>query len=185
MQHIEHFQSSINKHDIQAMECLSAPSDFCHKAQYVFAMPEINLQELRKSISTICNNSWVKGKKKLIIAGDYDLHLAIKSVFHSLRIYDYGFQIATTGKIYNFKSMNFVLEDLKILSEQYQRNDLCEKIEQKYKKVFNEKATLFKSVAPKSLEEVTKKSELTKILNTYLGTVDKNLLDEILLLFQK
>ncbi len=60
---------------------------------------KLDKTKLRVAISTIVSNSWVKGKKKLIVQGDYDLNLAIKSTFHSLRILDFGTQIAMEGKI--------------------------------------------------------------------------------------
>lgn len=182
---VEQFQLALDQHDIQAMECVCSQQTYKHKETIPFNIGVINLPQLRKSISTICNNSWVKGKKKLIIAGDYDLNLAIKSVFHSIRIYDFGIQIATSGHIYNFRSSNYILDDLKLLSTRYQRGELWEQIENKYKKHFNQIASNFKKVAPKDITEKSKIKELENILTKHFGVVNDDLRNEILLLFEK
>lgn len=183
---IESFQLLIDRHDIQALECIFAAKEFILKETKIFYQYVINKQALRNSVSTITSNSWVKGKKKLIVAGDYDLHLAIKSIFHSLRILDFGIQIATSGAIQNYGSMNYVLEDLKKLSEEYQREELWNKIDDKYRKVFNAKTTQFKLLAPKDLTEKNNKVQLEKILNKFqVCYYNKEMIDEILFLFQK
>lgn len=172
---IEQFEMSLKLHDIQALECVCVDKQFIHKENHKFEIPTINLNQLRKSISTICNNSWVKGKKKLIISGDYDLNVAIKSIFHSLRIYHYGFQLATKGKIYNYQSVNYIMFDLRELSEIYQNSELWTQIESKYKKTFNRFASNFKEVAPKDLDEKNKTNLLEKVLLNNFGIIDENL----------
>jgi hypothetical protein len=145
-----------------------------HKFEFVF-----DKSKLRTSISTISNNSWVKGKKKLTVAGDYDLILAVKSIFHSLRILDFGIQICNSGRVENYGSMNYILDDLKKLSQQHQREELWLKIEDKYKKFFNAKASQFKELAPKDLTEIDKKSKLRLLFKKY--NLDNNdLFEEIL-----
>jgi len=183
---VEQFQLLIDRHDIQAMECLFTPKEYILKSNINrWYDIKIDKQLLRPAISTITSNSWVKGKKKLTVAGDYDLHLAIKSIFHSLRILDFGIQIATSGSIQNFGAMNYVLEDLKKLSDDYQREELWNKIDDKYRKVFNAKTTQFKILAPKDLTEKNKKSQLVTILIKYYKDIDENMVNEILNVFQK
>lgn len=135
------------------------------------------------------NYKIVKGKKKLIVAGDYDLNLAVKSVFHSLRILDYGIQVASTHKISNWTSMNYVLEDLRKLSEQYQREDLWNAIDTKYRKLYNAKSSEFKLLAPKDLTLKDNKKQLIDILSKYgIGkdlTDESGMVDEILNLLDK
>ena len=163
------------------------PAAFVMKNGYEWKVPDIDRQKLRMSISTIASNSWVKGKKKLLVSGDYDVKLAIKSVFHSLRILDYGIQIATSGKVYEWDSMNYVLEDLRKLS--YQREDLWNAIDTKYRKVFNSKSSEFKSLAPKDSTTKDLKQQLLNVFNKYgIGKdwpLESGMLDEILNMFDK
>lgn len=180
------FQLLLDRFDIQSMECISAPKYAVLKNSRPFSVSSIDKTKLRVSISTIASNSWVKGKKKLTVAGDYDVHLAIKSVFHSLRIIDYGIQIATSGKIQNFGSMNYVLDDMKKMSESYQREELWQKIDDKYRNVYNSTSTRFKALAPKDLSEKNDRIQLAMILDKFrMGSYDEKVLDEILNLFQK
>lgn len=168
---VENFQLLINRHDIQALECLSLSKshndEYIIKELYKFEFPKLDLAKLRVSISTIASNSYVKGKKKLTVAGDYDLNLAIKSIFHSLRILDFGIQLANIGYIENYSSVNFILDDLKKLSENYQREELWLKIDEKYRKLYNSKSSQFKSLAPKDLTNINKKSELIEIFKNH------------------
>jgi len=88
--------------------------------------------------------------------------------------------------------MNYVLADLKKLAEQFQHDDLWNAIDTKYRKVFNEKSTLFKQLAPKDLSEKDNKTQLIKILKDYAIVKDNfndedydAMINEILNLFNK
>ena len=175
---VSQFQDLINRHDIQALECMFLDTKFILKQNYTFNF-SLDKSKLRTSISTIASNSWVKGKKKLIVTGDYNLNLAIKSIFHSLRILDYGIQIAEHHKIINYASMNYVLEDLYKLSKTYQRNELWEIIDTKYRKLFNSKSSLFKELCPKNLDEANKKIIIEKLFIKY-NINNQDLINEIL-----
>ena len=98
-----------------------SPKEFILKETIKFKLVQNKQfsENLRTSISTITSNSWVKGKKKLIITVDYDLNLALKSVFHSLRILDFGIQISENKKIVNFSNCNWILVELKKLSSEF------------------------------------------------------------------
>lgn len=124
---------------------------------------EIIPSKLRKSFSTVYSGAWIKGKKKLIVASDYNKKLAIKSIFHSLRIVDFGLQIIQHNKIYDYSSMNYVLDDLYNLAEQYERVELWDKINSKYLGLFKTKKSVFKKLAPK----VTTKSQYLEIIKKY------------------
>ena len=163
---LEQYKLALANHDIQALECHFLPYKHVLKIKGDLGINfTLDKSKLRVSISTIASNSFVKGKKKLTVSGDYDVNLAIKSVFHSLRILDFGIQIASEGIISNYSSMNWLLDDLRKLSEQYQRDELWNAIETKYKKLFNNKSSQFKALAPKNLEERDKKNKLLKLLN--------------------
>lgn len=47
----------------------------------------------------------LKLKKKLIVIGDYDLNVGLKSFYHSYRTLNYGVQIALKGYIYGYVKM--------------------------------------------------------------------------------
>lgn len=150
---ITQFNSALTRCEIQALECLYLNKKFILKESIRFNRTafRIDLNELRQSISTISNNSWVKGKKKLIISGDYEPYIAIKSVFHSLRILDYGIQIASENRISDYESMNWLYLELMKLYKQYQRNELWEIIDTRYRKILNSKKSEFKKLAPKTV----------------------------------
>lgn len=162
---VSEWEMMINNYDVRAMEVCFAennPIEITDRALF------------RKSFSTIFNGSWVKGKKKLTTS-DYEPYLAIKSVFHSLRILDFGLQILRDREIGDFSSMNYVLDDLKKMAKQYHRAELWEKIEDKYLKVFKDKKLLYNELAPK----VTKKQQITDVLNKHSITPTKQLIKDL------
>lgn len=104
---------------------------------------ELNLKRLRKSLSAKSSNSWVKAKKKLTVEKDYDSKVGKKSLWHSIRIFDFGYQIATEGKIVNYGSCNDIYFDI-----MYNYHD-WETLFNRYKNVYNGYRSKFKEVAPK------------------------------------
>ena len=177
---IEMFQTLLNNCEIQMLECYFLDKSFILKETITFNF-ELNLSKLRTSISTITSNSFVKGKKKLIVSGDYDLNIGLKSIFHSLRILDFGIQIASKSLIYDYRSMNYILEDIYKISETHERIDLWNKINEKYKPIFNKKSSIFKELAPKDLTERGKRNQLIQILNSF-GVYSDELLEALLML---
>lgn len=154
---VQNFQRLLNNHDIQALECLFLSPKFILKDTLLHEydlMWELDKAKLRTSISTISSNSFVKAKKKLIVQGDYDVNLAIKSLFHSLRILDFGIQIATHNRIIDYSSKNYILEDLRKLAEEYQSVELWEIINTKYREEYNKLKSEFKRLCPKENSEL-------------------------------
>lgn len=191
---VSQFGLLLKRHDIQALECYFLDADNVLKNTHHFThingeLFKIDKSLLRVAVSTIASNSWVKGKKKLTVAGDYDVNLAIKSTFHSLRILDFGTQIASTGEIQRYDSMNWLLEDLRKMATQYQREELWNKIDDKYRALYNEKSSLFKSLAPKDVSEKDKREQVYKVVrraNELLaGTLVDKYTDEIMTIFEK
>jgi len=181
------FQDALKRHDIQALECYFSDPKFALKETIKFNFA-LEKSILRVAISTIASNSWVKGKKKLIVSGDYDLKLAIKSIFHSLRILDYGIQIASENKISNYSSMNWLLEDLWKLSHQFQREELWSAIDTKYRKIFNAKSSEFKSLAPKSQEHIqqqNKRQEVIEVFKSHGIVFSDEIISKIMIIFEK
>jgi hypothetical protein len=160
------FLISIDNHDIRALECIFLPSRFILKNTIDFrSFFNLNKTKLRKAISTISDGSWVKGKKKLTVLADYDKKIAIKSIFHSLRIRDIGIQVASNGTIISYSRMNYILDELYKLSETYERTDLWNKIDDKYRSVYKELRSSFVKLCPK--EKKLENEELDTIINSY------------------
>jgi len=162
---IQEFEHLLDNHEIQTLECVFSPKNFVLKENHKFNVT-IDKTKLRTSISTISSNSWVKGKKKLIVLGDYDLNAGLKSVFHSLRILDFGIQIALHGKIVDFGSMNYILSDVTKMSENYSHIELWNAIDTKYRPLYNSKNTEFKKLCPKDIVETTKRAKIKEWLKS-------------------
>jgi predicted nucleotidyltransferase len=99
----EQFIDAVEKHHLDALECL------CSRPIYSELSIEfsINLDRLRRDISSRCSNSWVKCKKKLNPTNNsYDPYRAKKSAWHSLRMLMFGIQLARFGKIVDFTEAN-------------------------------------------------------------------------------
>lgn len=177
------FQTGLDNMDIQCLECYFLDQKHILKetVQFNFTLHKTNL---RVAISTVANGSWIKGKKKLTVMADYEKYLAVKSIFHSLRILDYGIQLAEESKIYDYTSSNYILNDLMKLYNQYERNELWETIEVKYKKVFNKRKSIFKKLCPKPTNHFQKKEKLKAIFqehNLYTKNIQHStLFDQII-----
>lgn len=133
------FQKAINEHEISVLECLFLSNDniILNNKNWEF---NLNLNQLRKSISAKSSNSFVKAKKKLLDDEDY---IAKKSLFHSMRIIIFGKQIAQYGKIVDYKEANFIWDDIQEL-------ELDWKIwKEKYNNYRNNLLTEFRKIAPK------------------------------------
>ena len=98
---INYYNQLLQKHDIMALEC------YFNKTPYLAYETEfkLDLPTLRKSISHVASNSWVKAKKKVNLE-DEDDYIGYKSLFHSFRIPILGTQIARFGEIKNFRDGN-------------------------------------------------------------------------------
>lgn len=129
------FQSMINEHDITALECI-----FSQSTHYAFPL---DLPTLRRSISAVVSNSFTKCRKKLEPGEHYDPYGAKKSLFHSLRILEFGIQIARYGAIKNFHSMNYVFEEI-MKTESTDFEDYRKRFEPLGKELKEE----FKQIAP-------------------------------------
>jgi hypothetical protein len=92
------FQQMIDDHKVQALECI-----FSHPHSFTFTL---NPEKLRSSFSAVVSNAMSKARKKLKPGEHFNSYIAKKSLFHGIRILDYGCQIAEHGKIINFQSAN-------------------------------------------------------------------------------
>lgn len=184
------FQRLVDNHDIQALECYFLPNHFKIKETLNGFKFNLDKAKLRVSISTVTNGAWVKGKKKLTVMADYDKYLAIKSLFHSIRILGIGIQIATHGRIIDYSEYNWFLKDLLKLGEQYEHHELWDVIDSKYRSFYNKLNTEFKILCPKYLiPEEQFKNKLIKLFQDNdcysREVVDNKLISKIIKLFNE
>lgn len=147
------FDGMLNDHHIAALECINAPMSQTHvmNCYYVerLAKFEINLGKLRESISKVSSNSYVKAKKKIIVEADFDLESSVKSLWHSLRILQFGTQLATTGSIENFAQTNDLYA--KIIQNYIETGVNWDEIHKIWKPIHNEYSSAFKAIAHKAV----------------------------------
>ena len=142
------FQMLLNEHDIMALEIYY---QFNNIEQEMFNF-SLDLDKLRRRVSAICGNSWSKARKKLEIPEEDD-YIALKSLFHSIRILSYGIDLAETGNI-DFKNVLIngnkikCSELLKMIMEEYDSGWRWEEFKEKYTPIQNKNATEFRKIAP-------------------------------------
>lgn len=171
---IQEFERKLDNMEIQILECLFSDSLFKFE-KHIFEF-KYNESKLRKFISEITNNSWVKGKKKIIIVADHDLRAGLKSIFHSIRILDFGIQLAQHKKIINYTRYSYILWELQKLSDKYNYDELWSIIDERYRGLFNKMKSEFKSIC-----KHTSVKEEINFLNTTLGkyNVPENVINQI------
>lgn len=142
------FIQEIINNEISALECIFLPEKYYEGDNSEFiSLFSYDEEKLRKSISATCSNSFVKAKKKLVIQKDYDFRKSMKSLFHSIRIFDFGIQIAEHGKIIDYQSMNHLWID----SISKENSQDWEYYKNKYKPIYNEYHSKFVKLARKSV----------------------------------
>jgi hypothetical protein len=104
----DRFRLGLKNHNIRDIECVMAPdwAKLVINKQIDF---EVNKPSLRHFISHSNSINWVKCKKKLA-QGDY--YIGTKSLFHSMRVVNFGIQLATIGKIIDFSCSNWIWEEI-------------------------------------------------------------------------
>lgn len=138
---LDEHQRRIKEHEPSALECQFLPQEFIIKETYKPAF-NLDLDKLRNAFSAKASNSWVKAKKKLTVEKDYNDLVGKKSLWHSLRIIDFGTQIANWNEIRFYGSMNHLYDEILYCADWTEMYD-------KYKLMFNEMSSKFRLVAPK------------------------------------
>jgi hypothetical protein len=100
---------------IETLETIFCDQQFKIKETILFNI-DINIVELRKSVSKVCSNAYDKCRKKLIIEKDFNPYIAKKSLWHCIRILMFGIQCARYGKIIDFTVANKYYNDI-VLNE--------------------------------------------------------------------
>ena len=88
-----------------------------------------------------------------------------KSLFHSLRLLDFGIQLYQNGKIIDFTSCNKFYKDIMELKESNEDDDhktMWNEWHSVYKKEFNKLKSAFKKVAPKTNQSNDKSKKSAK-----------------------
>lgn len=137
------FLDQVRQHKISALECIFLPKDIVLKDIIRWNF-NLNKETLRSSISEKASHSWVKAKKKLEVEKDRDVYIAKKSLFHSLRIIEFGTQIAQHSKIVNYGAANHLWLEIR----DNPAND-WDTYKDKYQEYYNSKMTEFRKLAPK------------------------------------
>ena len=138
---MEAHMTRLKSHEPSAMECMFLPAKFRLKEAKPLSVP-IRPEVLRSAFSAKASNSWVKAKKKLTVEMDYD-RVGKKSLWHSIRIVDFGTQIATHGSIVDYASCNGMYGEVMGCNDWQEMFD-------KYKGVYNAACTAFRAAAPKT-----------------------------------
>lgn len=139
----EEHQQRLYDHEISAIECQFLEPQFVLLERQNFKF-RIDHSKLRHSLSAKSSNSWVKAKKKLTVEKDYDLSVGRKSLFHAIRIVEFGIQLAEKGKIYDYGCSNPLFEEIMNI---YNWDELF----LTYKNRYNNLLTRFRVVAPKEI----------------------------------
>lgn len=146
----EDFQELVSRCDPVALEGYSLQfGNYTDTWEFPRFQTDIDLPTLRRVISSTASNSFVKAKKKLTVEEDYDRRASMKSLFHSIRLLDFGCQIATHGHIVEFDSVNTIWLDI---VELYRYDDyhILNEINQTIKPLYNQTASKFRTLAPKT-----------------------------------
>lgn len=128
------FIKRIKEHHISILECIFQDEN----DEYVKYF-ELDKAILRRAISSVASNSYGKCKKKIAQGDDY---IGLKSLFHSLRILNFGIQIAKYGKITSYSSANVFYDMIFDIGSDW------DKLHYQFKPIFNMLKTHFKKVAP-------------------------------------
>lgn len=144
------FQADLDWHRINNLECIFAP-DWAKLKETIKFDFKLDLAKLRHATSHISSNSWVKCKKKLLVADEY--YTGIKSLFHSIRIPMFATQISTSGKITDFTCANWIWDKLTFKSEpMYMRSRMkwsWDDLDNEFGPIHSQVMTEFRKVASK------------------------------------
>ena len=147
---LSQWQKMINKNNIETLECIFVDQQYIIKETIKFDI-EINLVELRKSISKVCSNAYDKCRKKLTIEKDFAPYTAKKSLWHTIRILLFAIQICKYGKIVDYTEANKYYNQI-VLNEEndwlYYKNNwhvFCNNLRSEFRKYTEEEWSKWKN----------------------------------------
>jgi predicted nucleotidyltransferase len=127
------WQKDLDWHMPKNIECQFAPSWAKLKEDMKFKF-KLDHPKLRHATSQVSSNSWVKAKKKLLVADEYNI--GIKSLFHAIRIPMFSNQLAEFGMIKDFKCANHIWE--RICEKEWTWEELDKEFRQEHNSVLTE-----------------------------------------------
>jgi hypothetical protein len=135
---LSEWQAKLQRHDVDAIETYFLDNRFKIKETVEFHI-NIDRTKIRENFSRTASNSWVKCKKKLEVEDSFNPRVAKKSLWHSLRIINFGVQIMIHGKIIDYTAMNSLYNEIV-------NNDINDYsyYKEKYQKYYNNLKTLFR-----------------------------------------
>ena len=132
------WQEKLNNNEVDAMEIYFLPYKHVIK-ETVYFETKIVPAKIREQFSRTASNSWVKCKKKLVVEDSFNPRVGKKSLWHSLRIIEFGIQILRTGKINNYGCVNHLYDP--IVNNTH--ND-WEHYQHYYQPIYNAKKSMFR-----------------------------------------
>ena len=150
------FIEMIKEHKIEALESIFLNNKYKLKETIDYKKYfELDLDKLRRSISAVCSNSYVKCMKKMtrehlkdtVRPKSYYDYIGKKSLFHSLRIGMYGIQVAKCGKINDYIKLNNKYTTMTLWDE-INTFKTWEELKNKYQNYANNIRSEFRIVAP-------------------------------------
>lgn len=103
--------NKMKNNDIECLECSFLDKRYILKETKKFDL-NVDKDLIRKNISSTASNSFVKCKKKLTVQDSYSPRIGKKSLWHSIRLLDFGTQIMNFGKIVNYQSVNNIYSQI-------------------------------------------------------------------------
>ena len=95
---LSQFNTMMLNNDISCLEAYVCEDKYYVKGDRIPL--KINPDKVREQCAKVSSNSWVKAKKKLTIDKDYNPYIALKSLYHSMRILALGTNILGSIEIY-------------------------------------------------------------------------------------
>lgn len=140
----------IKDFDIMAIESLFLPDKNILQGNPSKFLEYFNVEDkwgIRQSFSGTASNSWAKAHKKMTIEKDLDIYCGQKSLFHSLRILDFGCQLCKYGKIVDYSSANNYWKEIIDMN-----GSDWETYKEKFKPIYNNFRSRLAELAPKPIK---------------------------------
>lgn len=102
--------------------------------------------QLRKSFGGVSNNSWSKAHKKMTVEKDFDMKCGVKSLYHSIRLQIFAYEIAKNGLSFNLDCCKDLWKEIK---EDWENGYTWEDFKTKYKPIYNKAHSDMVEVCPK------------------------------------
>ena len=135
------WQRMLNNNEVVAIETFFLNKKYIVKETKVFET-NIDIKKIRENFSKTASNSFVKCKKKLTVSESFNPRIAKKSLWHSLRIIDFGIQVITYGEIKNYSNLNYLYDEIVNCD-----NNDWDYYHKKYKLLYNSLKTTFRQKA--------------------------------------